>query len=284
MDGSNDLSYCAGEVRRHDRDRFLTALFAPPERREALFALYAFNLEISKVREVVSEPTIGAIRLQWWRDAIDEIYRNGPVRRHGVSEPLADAIRQHHLTRAHFDRLIDARAFDLDDEPPEDVAGLAGYAEATSSTLVWLALEALGTANSAAAGQAGRAIGVAWSVIGLIRTMPMHLRRGRIYLPRSLSLRHGVDRREMLNLKPSPELEAAVGEMAEFAAERLAEARALRRELPTGGIAALLPGALADGYLGRLRRVRHNVFDPRLAQGPGLQVARLALRASLGRY
>ena len=64
------LSYCGQEVRKYDKDRFLTALFAPADRREALFALYAFNLEIAKTREVVTEPVLGQIRLQWWYDAI----------------------------------------------------------------------------------------------------------------------------------------------------------------------------------------------------------------------
>ena len=57
-------AYCQNQVRQHDRDRYLTALFAPPARRPGLFALYAFNLEVAKVREAVSEPMLGHIRLQ----------------------------------------------------------------------------------------------------------------------------------------------------------------------------------------------------------------------------
>ena len=106
-------------MRRHDRDRFLTALFAPVERREALFALYAFNFEVAKTREVVQQVLLGHIRLQWWREAIGEIYSGGPVRRHEVVDPLAEAIRRLALSRDWFDRLIAARAADLDDAPPD---------------------------------------------------------------------------------------------------------------------------------------------------------------------
>src|ERR671936_425398 len=76
------LSPVAALVRRHDRDRFQTALFAPAARREALFALYAFNYEIARVRERVREPILGRIRLEWWRETIAAAYEGGPVRRH----------------------------------------------------------------------------------------------------------------------------------------------------------------------------------------------------------
>ena len=105
------LSYCGKQAYEHDRDRFLTTLFAPADRREALFALIAFNIEIAKTREVVSEALLGQIRLQWWRDAIGEIYSGAP-RRHEVIGPLAEAVDRWHLDRRSFDTLIDARAAD----------------------------------------------------------------------------------------------------------------------------------------------------------------------------
>ena len=85
-----ELSYCARHVRAQDRDRYLTALFAPGERREDLFALYAFNLEVAKTAEVVSETMIGRVRLQWWRDCLEETYAGRP-RHHAVAGPLAKA-------------------------------------------------------------------------------------------------------------------------------------------------------------------------------------------------
>src|SRR5499427_10031179 len=107
--GPQPLSSIAAIVRRCDRDRFQTALFAPAARREALFALYAFNYEIARVRESVTEPMLGRIRLEWWRENIATAYEGGPVRRHPVVEPLTVVIRELALTREHFDRLIDAR-------------------------------------------------------------------------------------------------------------------------------------------------------------------------------
>src|SRR5438128_11342945 len=124
------LSPVAALVQRHDRDRFQTVLFAPAARREALFALYAFNYEIASVRKRVTVPTLGRIRLEWWRETIAAAYEGGPVPRHTVVEPLTAAIRENALTREHFDRLIDARERDLEDEAPASLAALEDYAEA----------------------------------------------------------------------------------------------------------------------------------------------------------
>src|SRR5436853_2164580 len=101
------LSPVAALVRRHDRDRFQTVLFAPAARREALFALYAFNYEIARVRESVTAPMLGQIRLQWWREAIDAAYASAAPRAHEVAAPLTAAIREYGLPREPFDRMID---------------------------------------------------------------------------------------------------------------------------------------------------------------------------------
>src|SRR3546814_3200488 len=103
---------------------------------------------------------LGQIRLQWWRDSITQIDLGQPPH-HAVVQPLADAIIRHGLQRKHFDRLIDAREADLDDDPPADMAALEEYAEATSAPLVWLALDVLGAADDSAC-RAGREVGIVW--------------------------------------------------------------------------------------------------------------------------
>src|SRR5260370_38835805 len=99
------LSPVAALVQRHDRDRYQTVLFAPAARREALFALYAFNYEIAGGRESVTEPMLGRIRLQWRRETIAAAFDSGPVRTHIVVEPLTAIIREPPLPRAHSERL-----------------------------------------------------------------------------------------------------------------------------------------------------------------------------------
>lgn len=267
-------------VRRHDHDRFLASLLLPADRRPAVWALLAFNLEIARVREAVSQPIIGQIRLQWWRDAIDEIYTGKPTRRHEVVDPLAAAIARHRLTRTHFDTLIDGRDFDLGDEPPASLAALETYLEKTSARLIDLQLEILGV-EAPAAFEAARHVGVAWGLIGLIRALPFHAAHGRLYLPADLMAATGVDPAALLGGKPSVAVAAAVRHLADRAAEHLARAR--RLDVPRAALPALLLAAPARLYHRRLVRAGYDPFDPRIHAPDPWAVPRLVFARFLGR-
>lgn len=284
MPAGTVLSGVARLVRRRDPDRFLATLFAPPERREDLLALYAFNYEVAKTREVVSEPMLGEIRLQWWRDGIDAIYAGGPVRKHEVLEPLAIAIRGRALSRVHFDRLIDGRARDLQAEPPASLAELEAYADDTSARLVWLALEALGERGEAAL-QAGRAVGIGYALAGLLRALPFHARAKRLYLPSDLCAAAGLRvAQDLFELRVSAALRQVVQRVAAAAAEHLATARALRRHVSRAALPALLPAVLASADLARLARAGYDPFDRRLAAPDPRRSWRLTLAALARRY
>jgi len=273
----------ADYVRRHDRDRYLAALFAPVERRTAVMALYAFNHEIAKTREVVTEPLLGRIRLQWWREAIAEAYAGGNVRAHEVMTPLAAAIRQHRLSREHFDAIIEARELDLAEAPPTTLAALEQYCAATSGGLQCLVLEILETRNDDSM-EAAREVGIAYALTGLIRAIPFHARARRHFLPAEITSEVGLDLDTLLELRASPALTAAVERLAERARQHLVTARSRRRHLPSTALPALLPARVAAGYLKDIEAVRGNVFDPRLVASASRTAWRLAFGAATRRY
>jgi phytoene synthase len=279
------LSYCAAQVRRYDRDRYLTALLAPRDCREDLMAVYAFNTEIARIREAVTEPMMGQIRLQWWRDSLAEACLGRP-RRHHVVVPLAGAIARHALPRDAFERLIDTREQDLAPGPPPSMAALLDYAEGTSSPLVTLALSVLGSPPAKEPGHglvaAGRALGIGWALVGLLRAVPYHARAGRLYLPPVLLERHGVRRRDVLECRPSAGLAAAVDEVAVIARGHLAEARGA--VVPRRLRSPFLLATLADLHLRRLARAGCNVFDPAVGAVSPDRLWRLLLTAWLGRF
>lgn len=277
-----ELSPCAAELRRHDPDRFLTALFAPEDRREALFALYAFNLEVARVREAVTEPMLGRLRLQWWREAIEGIYAGSP-RRHYVIDPLAGAVARHGLSRDLFDRLLDTREADMEPEGPETLVALRDYAEGSSSTLVELAIELLSDgAPGPELRQAGRRVGIAWALVGLLRAVPFHARQRRLYLPADLVDEAGLQLRDLFELRSVPALASVVKQVAEAARAELEAGRAGPRP-PRRLLPALLPGALAGLYLKRLAAAGYDPFDPRVGEAPPLRAARLIVAQALGR-
>jgi NADH dehydrogenase [ubiquinone] 1 alpha subcomplex assembly factor 6 len=276
------LSVVGSLVRRHDRDRFQTALFAPVRHRETLFALYAFNYEIARVRESVHEAMLGQIRLQWWREAIDAAYAGVAPRRHEIAEALTAAIREYGLSRAHFDRLIDSRERDLDDVPPATLEALEDYAEGSSSRLIQLALEALDEATPQAQAAATE-IGIAYAFAGLIRAMPVHALAGRRMIPDDIATEAGLQPREYAALRGSPALCRAVTILAEAARRHLATARAIGRDLPRTALPALLPARIAAHVLNRLERAGFNPFSRAVESDP-LQSWRLAWAASRRRF
>lgn len=277
------LSACAALVRRHDPDRFLATLFAPADRREDLFALYAFNHELAKTREVVSEPTLGLIRLQWWRDSLDGIYA-GDARRHEVIQPLAAAIERHGLDRGLLERLIDAREADMEDEAPADLHCLQNYAEVTAAPLVALALGVLGQGRHEHAQALACHVGRAWALTGTLRALPFLARARRSRLPADLMARHGASEAALFDLTPEPALTRVVAEIAAVARQDLAVARALHPRPPRAALAALLPARLASRALDRLAACGHNPFDRRALMPDGGRALAVAWAALSGRW
>ncbi|HEY2892072.1 MAG TPA: phytoene/squalene synthase family protein [Dongiaceae bacterium] len=277
---AQENSYCGALLRRHDADRYLTALFAPGERREALFALYAFNLEIARMREAVSEPMMGLIRLQWWRDALAEVAQ-GKARAHEVVRPLAAAIAAHNLSLPLFERLIAARERDLDPAPPVDLESLVAYARESSGVLTELALEILGMPT---AGQrdAGQAAGIAWSLTGLLRAVPFHASQRRVFLPADLLREAGMTAGQLVErgFQPAliPVIKAVADEAGRWAAKTRSAGMVSRPFLP-----AFLPLSLADLYRRRLVAAGFNPFDAKAQQAPPWRVWRLTLHWLLGR-
>lgn len=278
----DDLSYCAQEVRHHDQDRYLTGIFAPVERREDLFALYAFNLEIAKTAESVSEALLGHMRLQWWRDSLVEIYERRP-REHAVVKALSRAVRARDLDRELLEEVIEARAFDLDREPPETLAQLESYAKGTSASLVALSLQVLdaGTDKSSVF---ARHMGIAWAVTGLLRAIPHHAFQRRLYLPKDLCEAHAVDLRELFELRGTPGLSRLVADLVGYAEEHLTAARDHGRALPREAAPVRLLGVLAARYLKEFAGVGYDPFDSRLHRERPGKVWHLALAQMLKRY
>lgn len=276
------LSASAEQLRRFDNDRFLTALFAPADRREDLFALYAFNLEIAKTREVVTEPMLGQIRLQWWRDSIEALYA-GQSRRHEVLQPLAAAVRRHGLDRVLFERLIDGREADLEDEAPSSLECLVNYAEITSVPLVQLALQVVGVRTDAAL-QAARHVGIAWALAGQLRAVPFLAAAQRSRLPAALMQQHGLGEAALFTGAPGPAVRPVVAAVAAVAGQHLDQARTLRRQVPRAALPALLPATLADLYLRTLARADHDPWAPRVRMPHPARQLRLGWAALSGRW
>ena len=131
-------------VAETDKERYWASLYAPADRRDALYALYAFDHEISRVAAIVREPMAGEIRLQWWRDVLDG-KRDEEAAASPIAAALLAAVQRHDISRQRLIDIIDAYAVDLYPDTPVDIET---YGAATEGAVIALAAHVLGGDNA----------------------------------------------------------------------------------------------------------------------------------------
>lgn len=246
-------------VHRLDRDRYLAALWAPERHRPHLMALHAFSAEIARIRDVVSDPLPGEVRARWWADMLDG-RRGSEGEGHPVAAALLDTIDRCHLPRDAFERLIEARIFDLYDDPMPTMADLEGYCGDTASSLIRLATLVLADGRDPGGAEAAGHAGVAYGLTGLLRAFPFHASRGQIFLPSDLFDAHGVARDDVLAGRSSPMLLAALAEVRARARSALVETRRLMPSIAPSCAPAFLPVCLVEPILDRMDRPGYDPF------------------------
>lgn len=240
-------------ARDGDPDRYASALFAPRPAREALFALYAFNVELARGAEQVSEPQLGEIRLQWWRDALER-GTAGEATGHPVADAVGSAVRRYALSRDSIAGLIDARSFDVSVKIMPDSAALDDYLGKTAGALFRLGAEVVAPHRTAGIEPSVRAAGIAYGLTGLMRALPVHASLGRVDLPAETLRSHGTSPEQILAGETSKGLTDVLAEFRETALVALKSARAHVAALPREVRKAFLPLALVAPYLSALRK------------------------------
>jgi phytoene synthase len=279
MNTQDALAACEATVRRFDPDRYFASLFAPAEFRPLLFVLYAFNVEIARVADRNREPLLGAVRIQWWREAIEGA-REGRPRAHPVAIGLSELFARAAPPVAIFETLLDAREFDFAADSFADMASLESYCDATSSGLMRLAAHVLGERSTDDA--LLKRAGIAFAIAGLLRAIPYHAARRKLYLPLDMLAAGGVSMEEIFAGRNSVALKRVMHRLSETADRHLKSLRSV--EANGQVVTAALPAALVPLYLKRVTRLR---FDP-FRDSPDVPVFRKQLAllsaATFGRF
>ena len=250
----------AADVRRHDHDRYLCALFAPAHRRPALVALLALNLELGRIRERVGEPMLGRIRLAWWRETVDGVFAGTP-RRHPVAGALAEAVARHPIPREALAGMIDAREREFAGRGFPSFEALDRFASGTSGALQRACLAVLGV-DAPEAATAADHVGAALALIGAVRGVPRGARAGRVCLPLDALAGAGLDVDGLSRPGVGARLAPVVETIVDGASRHVRQARDLRRDVPSGSLPALLPAVLVESYARDLRRCGYDPFAP----------------------
>jgi phytoene synthase len=261
---STNQDICLAMLRDSDRDRYLACLLSPEDKRGALAALYAFNAELARIRDLVHEPLPGEVRMQYWRDLLEGT-AHGSTEANPVAAALLSAIEAHRLPRQTLSDMIDARIFDLYDDPMESRSALEGYAGETASALIQLASLILSPDEATQSAEAAGHAGVAQAIAGLLLLMPLHRHRGQIYIPLEILSATGLDRDSFLAGEDKARISAAIEAFAGLGRDHLARARKVA--IPQAVFPAFLPAALAGPVLSKAQKLGAGLFD-RPAQQP----------------
>jgi phytoene synthase len=238
-------------VRRVDEDRWLAAQFADRAARKRLHALYACNYEIARTAEVVSEPALGDIRLQWWREAIGALFEDGAAPPHPALAQLGELAAQGALDRATIDAMIDARAFDLTAQPFQTWSDLEAYIDATAGAVIRMAAAACAPnlQPSPLILQLFRECGRVWGYTGLVRALPIWTARRRTFFPARLMEHVKLTPEALFSGATIHETSAAARTVLDRASHAHREARRLAHNTPKEYFPAYGYVALAPIYM-----------------------------------
>lgn len=261
-----DFSVCLDILRIHDPDRFYCSLLTPKPLREAITVLYAFNAEISRIRDLVSEPMPGEIRLQWWRDVIAA--DGARARASPLANALLEILEKYNLPRDSFDKILLARAFDLYNDPVPDLVTLEGYCGETTSLVFQLSALICGASPSRPLADACGHAGVAYQITHRMRFIGRDAARGQVYLPVDLLVRAGGDEKKLLSGEMHDGLTVVMKQLTDKVRYHLEEANAVAPMLEAITKPVFYPLALIPLYLKRLEKPGFNPFvdDARLSQ------------------
>jgi phytoene/squalene synthetase len=211
---------CAALVEEGDPDRFVATMAAPLAKRERLWPLYAYNLEIARAPWASSEPMIAEMRLQWWIDTVEEMGQGTVRAGHVVTSALAPLIDTTKGLAPLLIRMAEARRWEVWREPFADNAALDAHLDDTAGTLMWAAASVLQAPASAE--PTIRGFGAAAGLAAWLRAVPALVAHGRHPLPDA-----------------SPE---AVRYLAQTALGRIEKMRCNRNLVPKSVVPALWPG------------------------------------------
>ncbi|XP_030638200.1 NADH dehydrogenase (ubiquinone) complex I, assembly factor 6 isoform X1 [Chanos chanos] len=275
--GQHNEKYCIDIVRSRDYDGFVCSLLLPESARRSSLALRAFNVELAQVKDSVSQKTIGLMRMQFWKTAVEDIYRDDPPAQ-PVAAELWRAFRKHTLTKRWMLRIIAEREKDMEDRAYRNLQELESYAENTQSSLLYLLLETLGV-KDVHADHAASHIGKAQGIVTCLRATPYHSRRRKVYLPMDICMLHGASQEDFIRGSREQNVRDVIYDIASQAHVHLQHARSFSKNVPDASTPAFLQTVVLEDYLQRIRKVDFDVFHPSLQNRNPLLPIQLYIRS-----
>jgi NADH dehydrogenase [ubiquinone] 1 alpha subcomplex assembly factor 6 len=278
------LSLCAQDVKNNDHDQFLCCLFAPENVRESIFALHVFYIETARIRSLVNEPHLGLIRLQWWRDLVEDALKGKQDgSENGTHKEIIASLKNSPIPADLFEIYFSARSFDMEDRAPNDVAELLNYCEKTGGSLAQMKAICLGATNENSL-KAAECVGTAMTLCDIVRTLPYQARTGRTKLPKKFALTRNLNMIDFFEFKNSEALNQCVSDLVTQIRQKIKQARDLRQMSEECVRPVMFATIAMEDYLKRLEKVSFDPFNPHIGGGRLSKQMKLAYYAWRGKY
>ncbi len=259
--------YCAALVREHARDQWLGALYAPPDARDALFALAAFDHEIRQARLRARDPNFAALRLAWWRGVVRG-EREGEAAGNPTALALIAAVDAFSLPRDEFEAMLDARLDEVFPAETFDFTAFAAFAAGSEGARLRLAGRVCGGGRDLDAGGAHAPAGLALALTRMLAALPAKAGSAPTLFPGELAQRHGATMRDFDARRASEGVVAACAEARSLARGKLEEAERRLAASRQAILPAFVPLGAVRLDLDRLERNATKPFDPPAEASP----------------
>ena len=255
------FKYCAARVREFDRDRYLATLFAPADKRGALFALYAFNVELSRVRDLAREPIPGEIRLQWWREVILG-ERGGEAGANPIAAAIMQVLTNYNVPAEKLAGLVEAHRFDIYNEPIASFADFQSYASKSIGSIFELAGQILCEEPQLAITNIAVQAAQAQLIANVLALLQHHAAHRQLYVPRDILHHYGARPEDIFAVRATPEVRAALAELRLRGRRHLTWVAAAGAEISGRAKPAFLSLAPLRPWLLDMERPDYDPFSP----------------------
>lgn len=277
----SSASYCMDLVKRRDYEHYLTSLLLPDRVRQIAFALRALNVEIASIRDNVSDTSIGKMRVQFWKDGLNDIQKikntgeshdDGQIPNHPILIELHKCSLKHpNISFELLHRLVKSREIFLSDhlQPFKTMDDVEKYSEYAFSSINNILLECLVDCNkeielNGHARHCANQLGKAEGIVTILRGLPYNVSRKNVYLPLSLLVSHKISTESIIRGITSDDFFHVIEVIAATSEEHLENCRFRKKYLSADEKRLMLTAVPIDNYLSKLSKAKCNVFDKSL--------------------
>eukprot|EP00298_Acanthocystis_sp_HF-20_P000455 c10608_g1_i1.p1 GENE.c10608_g1_i1~~c10608_g1_i1.p1 ORF type:complete len:345 (+),score=106.65 c10608_g1_i1:45-1037(+) len=281
-----DFDHCFQEVKNSDHNTYLCLLYCPVEYQPSLFAVRSFNVELGRMMQNVKQGDISELRFQWWREALNDIYKQNPPQ-HPTARALSYIMKKHNLSKRWFAQMIESRMKLLRRKQPRSIEDVEEYAEGAVSSNLYINLDIIFSNNKSEslnnnddknkeafknAEHAAAHIGKALAITNIVKNAAYYANLRRLYIPASLLAQYGVSSEDIFRSKPSKELSDAIFEFANTAYYHLEQSRKMNSLLSKEHISVLKVAAIAEDILEKIQKCNFDIFHPDLQNDSNLSL------------